>query len=79
MKQKVNAKRAIEIIAKREGVPVETVRAEIEKAIQIGMSSPSPAVQKNWRKIPKKGEVPTPEELITYAALSATKKRFPLL
>lgn len=37
-------------------------------AMLSGLYNSDPQVKKQWQKIPYKGEVPTPEELITYLA-----------
>ena len=58
-------------IAKENGVTVEEVREEMQKAITEAWKNP-PAdggvTAAYQRKVPCKGEVPTPEELIRYAA-----------
>jgi len=66
--KKVNAKKAIEKIAEREGISPQDVRREIEKALLIGWCNSDPAIRENWRHIPCKGDMPTPEELIIYLA-----------
>lgn len=68
MKRKINAEKAICQIAIREGVTVEEVRKQIKIAMLAGLCSQDPNVQARWKKIPCKGEVPTPEELIIYLA-----------
>jgi hypothetical protein len=45
---------------------LQEVRREIEIAIEIGMSSSNPNVQRKWNQIPCRGEKPTPDELIRY-------------
>lgn len=40
----------------------------MEKAVLAGLGSPDPAVRERWKRIPCKGDVPTPEELIFYLA-----------
>lgn len=64
--KKVNAEKAIQEIAMRERITVEEVRKEMKKAMLIGLCSQDPSVQEKWKRIPCKGEVPTPEELIAY-------------
>ena len=68
MKKRVNAGKAIRMIAMREGVTAGEVRKEMERAMLAGLCSQDPAIQARWKKIPCKGQVPTPEELITYIA-----------
>ena len=60
--------RAFEKIARKEGVSVDEVRREIQKAIDDAMQSDDPAVQSYWKKIKYKGEKPTPEEVVLYIA-----------
>ncbi|HHY27929.1 MAG TPA: sporulation initiation factor Spo0A [Desulfitobacterium dehalogenans] len=55
-----------ERIAAEHNTTVEEIRREIETAIQVGFNHPDPKVQAQWAKIPRKGEMPTPDELITY-------------
>lgn len=69
MKKKIDAEKAIQYIAQREGIAVEEVRKAMERAMLAGLSSQDPAVQARWKRIPCKGDVPTPEELITYLAM----------
>ena len=52
--------------SKKFGVSVSEVRSEIDKAIEIGMSDPDPDVQAIWDSIPRKGDIPTTEELIAW-------------
>jgi len=62
------AAHALEEIARRNGVTAETVRREIKLAMLAGMCSQDPKVQEKWKSIPCEGEVPTPEEMISYIA-----------
>ena len=68
MKKKADAERAIETIAMRQGVTVGEVKNQMNLAIRAGMRNQDPAVQARWKKIPCKGDAPTPEELIAYLA-----------
>ena len=68
MKKRIDAEKAIRIIAMKNGVTVEEVRKQIKLAMLAGLCSQDPAVQARWKKVPCKGEVPTPEELIAYIA-----------
>jgi len=61
-----NAQKALQQLAKEQGLSVETVRREIESAIRSAQSNPSPQVQAFWKSIPCKNELPTPEEALTY-------------
>ena len=62
MKRKYS--RAIEKIAEREGISVESVYAEMQKAIEAGYSNPDPVIQEYWKKIAPDGKMPTPEQVI---------------
>lgn len=53
-------------VAERDGVSVEYVREEIQKAIDIGMSNPDPNIRLFWMKVPHEGVRPTPEEVLNY-------------
>lgn len=67
-----NAKNAIEIIAQREGLTVEELRAEITEAMTVGQNNPNPQVRAFWDMIPRAEKEPTPEELIAFLAHQAT-------
>lgn len=62
------AARSIEKIAVKEGTTPEMVRKHIQLAMLNGLISDDPKVKAEWAKIPRAGEVPTPEELIAYYA-----------
>ena len=64
--RKSKVTKAFEQLAIRDGISVAEVREEIQKAIDIGMSSSDPAVQEKWGKMPCRGERPTPEEVVLY-------------
>ena len=63
-KQLTAARRAMEVIAAREGISVEEVRREISRAILMAQPRDVGIVS----EIPCAGAVPTPEELIAYCA-----------
>ena len=44
----------------------EEVNSEMQIAIEAAFMSKDPKVQKEWAKIPFKGERPTPEDVIPY-------------
>ncbi len=60
-----------EKIAAEHNTTVGEVRREIEAAIQAGFNNPDPKVQEQWAKIPRKGDMPTPDELIIYVIRQA--------
>lgn len=63
-KQLAAARRAMEVIAAREGISVEEVRREISLAILMAQPRDAGIVS----EIPCAGAVPTLEELIAYCA-----------
>ncbi len=60
------AELAIELVAMRQGIPVEKVRAQIQLAMLNGMSSDDPMVNAMWKSVPRAGDIPTPEELVAF-------------
>lgn len=62
----MDTKEIFEKIAKQNHTTPEDVRAEIQKAIDVGFADPDPNIQKEWKKMKLKGERPTPEEVIAY-------------
>lgn len=70
MKRKnISADTALLEVARRHNTTVDEVRKEIRLAMAMAMCSPDPAVRKIWGEIPCDGNVLTPEDLITYAAM----------
>lgn len=67
------AKRAMEQAALRFGVSYEEVRLEIEAAITAAMKAQDQSVRMQWEKIPRYGEMPTPDELIMYISALVRK------
>ena len=61
-------------IAKNAGVSTETVRREIEIAIEMARRNPDPKIQAFWKSVPCKGDYPTPEEAILHIAKIVKKK-----
>ena len=68
MRGKIDVAKAVRLIAKREGITVEAVRREMSLAMRVGLCSQNPKIQARWKKVPCRGKVPTPEELIAYLA-----------
>ena len=62
------AEQVIRTIAAQHHTTVEAVRLEMKQAMLAGLLNPDPEVQATWKSIPCEGEVPTPEELIVWAA-----------
>ena len=63
-----SAQNAIKNIAERDGVSVDYVRKQMQLAMLNGLSSTDPQIKGYWSSIPRRGEVPTPEELIIFIA-----------
>ena len=57
-------------IARKHGVSVKEVKEEMQKALDHAYTNtPDDGVAKAYQKqVPSKGEIPTPEEFIKYAA-----------
>lgn len=64
------AKQSLQEVAKREGVPLETVVRNIEtgigQAIEDCRRRGDQRALEIWKQIPSVGEVPTPFELVAY-------------
>ena len=74
MKQmNIRAEAALLEVARRHHTTVEEVRREIRLAMAMAMCNPDPAARKIWGEIPCDGNVLTPEDLITYAAMRCRK------
>ena len=69
---RISAEEALQTVAIRNGTTVEEVQKEIKLAMLAGLCNADPAVQAKWKEIPCAGDVPTPEELITYVAEKVT-------
>lgn len=74
MSKKQELTHIFERIAAERNTTVGEVRREIELAIQAGLQNPDPKVQAQWAKIPRRGDVSTPDELITYVVRQAKKE-----
>jgi len=61
-------RKALKEVAKNHGISVAEVRREIELATTSAQANPDPQVQAKLTAVPKKGEIPTPEELIAHIA-----------
>ena len=71
-RKRISAEQALQTVAIRDGTTVDEVRKEIKLAMLAGLCNTDPAVQTKWKEIPCAGDVPTPEELITYVAEKVT-------
>ena len=70
-KQLASARRAMEVIAAREGISVEEVCREISLAILMAQPRDAGIVS----EIPCADAIPTPEELIAYCAARIQRER----
>jgi hypothetical protein len=61
-----SAKRAIAIMALRQGIPEEQIRAEIQEAIHESFISTDPKVKEQLSECEFTGSEPTPEEFISW-------------
>ena len=71
MKKTIDAEKAIQHVARHAGMTAEEARRQMELAMRAGLCNQDPAVQARWKRIPCRGEVPTPEELIVFLATHA--------
>ena len=69
-----NIRKIMMRIAAENHTTVTEVRREISIAIEEGMNSPDPEIQKKWRAMSRTGGVPTPEEAILYLHKKAKKR-----
>ena len=70
-RKKIDVEHAIIKIAAQEGNTVEYIRQQMNLAILTGLNNPDPNIRARWKQIPSKGNIPTPEELITYLTIYA--------
>ncbi len=68
MNRRFGAEKALRTIAMQNCMTVEQLRTHIKIAMLSGLTNPDPDTQARWKKIPCKGELPTPEELIVFLA-----------
>ena len=57
-----------ERMARERNISVEEMRAIISDRIEKGGNDKDPVKREQWRKIPCAGEVPTPDEWLSYVA-----------
>ena len=60
-------KTLFELLARERGISVEEMRAIISARIEQGMNDPDPIKRASWERIPRAGDIPTPEEWLRYA------------
>lgn len=64
----MDSEKILEMTAEKCSVSVGEVRSEIAAAIEAGMESTSPEAAAFWKSVPRRGEKPTPEELLDFLA-----------
>lgn len=57
-----------EKLARDRNITVEEMRSIISARIKSGMNDPDPIRRAQWEKIPHTGDMPTPEEWLSYVA-----------
>ena len=55
-----------EKLARDRNITVEEMRSIISARIETGMNDPDLARRAQWEKIPRAGDMPTPEEWLSY-------------
>lgn len=68
------AEKSIRKIAERDHTTPEMVRKHIQIGLINGLISNDPVTKAAIARIPKAGEIPTPEEVIAYCASGLTRK-----
>lgn len=69
------AKNALEYVAKREDVSIDSIRYEIDSAVAEARKTQDPKAQIFWEAISREGNHLTAEEVIEHIA-SAVKNKF---
>lgn len=64
----LSAKNALDAVAKKHGISVETVQHDIEAAMTAAQKNMPPKARAFWKSVPHKGDIPTPEEVIASLA-----------
>lgn len=60
-------KTLFERLARERGISEEEMRDIISARIEQGMNDPNPVKRASWERIPRAGDIPTPEEWLRYA------------
>lgn len=66
MNDLIRARRAIDTLAVREGVPSDRIRMSIQEAIQEAQKDTTPKTELLWRTMTPDGNPPSPEQLIIW-------------
>lgn len=73
-REKIDLGNMISRIAQKEGVCESEVLDAMKDAIRLGFQNPDPAVQRCWQQIPTSEKIPTPEDVILWAAQKVLKQ-----
>lgn len=74
----MSMRRTFRKIARENGVSLAEVRADMQVAINTAYQNPPDdggVILAYQRRVPRKGEIPTPEEVIRYTAGQIKKKK----
>lgn len=74
----MSMRRILRKVARENGVTLAEVRTEIQTAIETAYQNPpvdGGVIKANQQRVPRKGEIPTPEEFIRYSARQVQQKR----
>lgn len=74
----MSMRRTFRKIARKNGVSLAEVRAEMKAAIDTAYLNPPDdggVILAYQRRVPRKGEIPTPEEVIRYTAGEIHKRK----
>ena len=72
--KRIVVENAIRKIAERDSVSPEYVRKQMQIAMLNGLCSTDPKVKAFWDTVPRKKDIPTPEELILYISETIRRK-----
>ncbi len=67
------ARQAMQKIANQKGITIFEVRREIERTIEEGIKSTDSEAKQLWNLIPRKNDIPTPEEFIVFVTTMLNK------
>lgn len=70
-----HAEKTLELLAARDGITVDEVRASIQEAILAAQKNAVPQAQLLWHSMTESGDLPSPEELIMWGAKRVLDKR----
>lgn len=59
-------KSLLKIVAESEGISVDEVENEMQRAIDAGFNSTDQSIREEWKRIPFKGNKPTIKEVLEY-------------